>query len=122
MQKVIIMGFVGRDPEEKFTSNGKKLNYFPLGINVNKGGEKITFWYKVNCWGDIFSSVIPHIKKGNCLTVIGDLNPITTYQNKKGDIAIDLSINCHSINFVPLMNKKEEKKENDNIYDFGELQ
>ena len=88
MQKIFIIGFVGRDPEEKNIPGGKKLTTFPVGINVMKGGEKLTVWYKVNCWDERCASILPHIKKGSCVTVVGDLNPPVTYQNKRGDIAI----------------------------------
>ena len=120
MQKIFITGFVGRDPEEKFTSTGKKLTNFPIGIKVNKGGEKITIWYKVNCWGEQCISILPHIKKGNCVTVIGDLSPPTTYQNKKGDISIDMSISAQSISFVPSSKPREEKKEDPSIFELGD--
>lgn len=119
MQKIFITGFVGRAPEEKCTVEGKKVTTFPLAINVMKGGKKFTLWYKVKCWGEICASILPHIKKGNCVTVVGDLNPPTTYQNKQGDIAIDMSITCQSISFSPSSKNQEDKKEDPAIFDFG---
>jgi len=121
MQKIIVMGFVGRDPEEKYTSNGTKLTTFPLGINYTKGGEKLTVWYKINCWVDQCSNILPYIKKGKCITVMGELSPPTTYQNKKGDIAVDMSIKCQSIDFIPMPKEKapQETKEDPAVFDFG---
>lgn len=121
MQKMTIMGYVGRDPEERFTSGGKKITSFPMGILITKSGEKLTVWYKIQCWGDQFAAVLPHIKKGNLLIVGGDLNPPATYQNKKGDISIDLSIACQSINFVPLPKKEKKEKNQEDAFDFGDL-
>lgn len=120
MQKIFITGFVGRIPEEKFTAGGKKVTTFPLAINVKKGGEKLTLWYKVNCWEGICTSILSHIQKGNCVTVVGDLNPPTTYQNKQGDIAIDMSITCQSISFSPSYKSQEDKKEDPAVFDFGD--
>lgn len=119
MQKIFVTGFVGRAPEEKFTSNGKKVTSFPLGVNVTKAGEKLTVWYKVNCWGDYCSTILPHIKKGSCVTVVGDLNLPTTYQNKAGDIAIDMSIVAQSISFSPSSKPREEKKDDPSIVEWG---
>lgn len=119
MQKIFVTGFVGRDPEEKFTASGKKVTAFSIGINAKKGGEKLTIWYTVNCWGDSCCAVLPYVKKGNGLTVVGDLNPPTTYQNKAGDISIDMSITCQSIHFSPSSQPKEEKEGSD-PFDFGE--
>lgn len=112
MQKITVMGFVGRDPEEKFTSNNKKLVTFPLGINTSKNGEKLTIWYRINCWEGQCTKLLPYIKKGSCVIVMGDLSTPTTYQNKNGDISIDMSISAFSLSFGP-SNKKEENKENE---------
>ena len=121
MQKLFITGFAGRDPEERFTSGGKKIVSFPVGVNTMKGGEKLTIWYKVNCWDDQCRGITPHIKKGSCVTVVGDLNPPTTYQNKAGDIAIDMSISAQSIAFAPSSKPREEKKEDPAAFDFGDM-
>jgi len=119
MQKIFITGFVGRAPEEKFTAGGKKITVFPVGINVKKGGEILTLWYKINCWEETCASILSYIKKGSCVTIVGDLNAPTTYQNKKGDIAIDMSITCQSISFSPSSKNKENKKEDPAVFDFG---
>ena len=119
MQKIIAMGYVGRDPEERYTSGGRKVTSFPLGVNFNKGEEKITVWYGVSCWAPVEFAVLPYIKKGNLITVVGDLQPPTTYQSKDGDIKIDMTIRCNSISFVPLPKRPEEIKEDQSECDFG---
>lgn len=119
MQKIFVMGFVGRDPEERCTAGGKKVTTFPIGINFNKGGEKMTVWYRVNCWASTAAAILPFIKKGKPVTVVGDLNPPTTYQSKNGDIKIDMTITCDSISFIPIPKTPEEKKEDDAVFDFG---
>ncbi len=115
MQKIIVMGFVGRDPEERVTSTGKKVVSFPLGLNFKKHGEKLTVWYKVSSWNEQHSSILSYLKKGKCVIVMGDLSPPSTYQNKRGDISVDLSINADSISFGPSVKKENEK--DDSIID-----
>lgn len=120
MQKIFLIGYVGRDPEERVTAGGKKVSSFPLGISFSKGGEKITVWYRINCWDGSYYPILSHIKKGNCVTVIGDLSPPTTYQDKNGDIKIDMTVTCHSVSFTPNSKPKEERHERDeSIVDFG---
>jgi len=125
MQKMFLMGYVGRDPEERFTSGGKKVISFPVAVSVMKNKEKMTVWYKINCWDEKFSGIIPHIKKGSSLVIVGELNAPTTYQNKNGDIAIDLSIKANSIDFCPISkpeNKDDQKISKDpSVFDFGEV-
>lgn len=122
MQKIFLVGFVGRDPEERFTPTEKKVTSFPIGINMVKGGEKVTIWYKIACWNGQCSNIMPHIKKGSYLIICGDLNVPTTYQNKKGDISIDLSVSAHSISFVssPKQEKEEQKEDHPSVFEWGE--
>lgn len=131
MQKITIIGFVGRDPEERVTAGGRKLKTFPVAVNIKKSGETVTQWYKINCWESISSAVISYVKKGSLIVVMGDLNPISTYQNKKGDIVVDMSITCNSISFLPstkYIDKANEqtstapaaaKKEESSTFDWG---
>lgn len=120
MQKIFVMGFVGREPEERFTNNDEKVTTFPIGINYTKGGEKRTVWYRINCWGSIGSQQIPSLKKGKVITVIGTLKFPTAYQAKNGDIKIDMTITCDSISFVPIPKPMTEKKEEESVFNFGE--
>jgi single-stranded DNA-binding protein len=113
----MMTGFVGREPEERFTNNGKKVNSFPLAINFMKNGEKVTIWYKVLCWNNMGENILPHLKKGSCITVFGDLNPPSTYQNKKGDIAIDMSVNAQSISFLPTLKTEKEEKKDPSVFE-----
>jgi len=122
MKKIFLTGFVGRDPEERFTSNNVKVTSFPLCINHTQGGEKISIWFKISCWKDSCGHILPHVKKGSCVTVVGDFNPPSTYQNKKGETAIDMSVKALSIDFSPshAKEKKEDASVSDPaIFDFG---
>lgn len=111
MQKMIVTGFVGGDPDEKVTASGKKITSFSIGVNTKKGDEKFTCWYKINCWEDKFSRVLPYIKKGSMLTVMGNFNIPTSYTNKLGHDKIDLSISCESIDFIPMPKPVEDASE-----------
>ena len=115
MQKIFLIGFVGRDPEEKFTSGGKKVTSFPIGINSSKKEDAKTSWYKIACWESQCASILPFIKKGSCISVIGDLQTPSLYQTKKGEPGIDLSVSAHSISFMP-SSKKEEKKDDESVF------
>ena len=122
MQKIFLTGFVGRDPEEKFTAEDNKVTCFPVGITVKKGGKPLTLWYKIKCWGSYCKQILPHIKKGNCVTVVGDLNPPTTYQNKEGTISIDMSINAQSICFTPRSKEIIKKEDEFSLNKEGEVE
>lgn len=79
----------------------------------------MTLWYRVNCWASTAAAILPFIKKGKPVTVVGDLNPPTTYQSKNGDIKVDMTISCDSISFIPVPKSPEEKKDDESVFDFG---
>ena len=100
MQKIIVIGHVGKEPQEKNTNSGKKVITFSLCI---KTGKESVQWYSINLWQDkinLFASILPHIKKGSRLHIIGDLNAPTIYTNKNNESQINMSINPLSISFV----------------------
>lgn len=115
MEKILINGFVGKDPVEKITSSGKKLVIFPVGVRSRNSStnseESSTNWYEVNIWNDKFSSLIPYIKKGYPVIIIGSLNPIFIYTKKDGTSAAKLSITPDSINFSASLHKKNQEQE-----------
>jgi len=87
MNKVLLVGRLGADPEEKVTLNGKRLAKFPLAIhrwqkndapsdtkNQSDGGftEK-TEWHRIVCWGKSADRALEHVRKGQAVFVEGQL-------------------------------------------------
>jgi len=100
MQKLTIIGNLGRDPEERFTNTGKKVIGFPVAVRVTK--EK-TQWYEIAIWEEriqVFSKILPYFKKGSRICILGDLNVADPYKGKDGNVKIKLRIIPDSLNFV----------------------
>lgn len=131
MQKVTLIGNLGRDPEEKTTSNGKKFISISLGVNSSKNE---TTWYQCNIWEDrlpLFSGMLPHLKKGSRVLVMGDLSQMSTYEAKDGTTKVSCKVNPFSITFVGAKPEKsaeyldlesrvnERIKQNDSLYGHG---
>jgi len=110
MHKILIAGFLGKDPEEKFTKTGTKVTSFSVAVTVARSTGKETVWYKVNCWKDTFSKILTHLKKGSCVIIAGDLSVPRAFVNKAGETGIDLTISCDSITFPPSSGKKDQEK------------
>ena len=118
MQKVILTGFVGKNPEEKFTSSGTKVTSFSLAVSIRDGKEEKTVWYNINCWKDTFSAMIFYVKRGVPLTIVGELKFPSVYKKQDGTPGINMTVNCESISFLP-GRKEEEKKEEKKPDDSG---
>ena len=111
MQKITLVGNLGRDPEERFTGTGKKVMTLSLAVQVSKD---LTMWYELSIWEDkipMFQGIIPHLKKGSRLFVIGDLMAPRCYLSKQGEPKVSLKVQPFSISFLPGGGKKEEEEE-----------
>ena len=79
LNRVQLIGRLGRDPEARFTANGKKYATFTLAVNrtwKSATGEKqeATDWFLVNAWGKLADICLSYLKKGRLVFVEGRLN------------------------------------------------
>lgn len=70
---IILLGKLGRDPEMRYTSDGKPVTTFSLAVNDYVNKEKVTAWFKVTVWGNRAETANQYLKKGSSVQVIGKL-------------------------------------------------
>ena len=78
VNKVILVGNVGRDPELRYTPGGTPVATFTLATNeawTSKTGEKQerTEWHRIVVWGKQAEIAGEYIKKGRQIYVEGSL-------------------------------------------------
>lgn len=109
---VEIAGYLGDDPEERFTPTGKKVISLRVATRVRQGGRDETVWWRVNIWGDRFDKMIPHLKKGSSVIIIGEMAKPETYVAKDGTTQVSLSLNAEIVKFSPFgRNDREPRQE-----------
>lgn len=97
-----IAGHLGRDPETRFTANGQKVTTFTVAVNHRRGGkEDVTMWVRVTVWGDRYDKMLPHLKKGSAVIVLGELQPPTIYSDKEGRQQVSMELTAEIIKFSP---------------------
>ncbi len=79
-QKVIIVGNLGRDPEMRYTPDGRSVTTFTVATNEtwtdNDGQrQKRTTWWRVTAWGRTAEACNEYLSKGRTVLVEGRLNP-----------------------------------------------
>ncbi|MBK9211652.1 MAG: single-stranded DNA-binding protein [Saprospiraceae bacterium] len=79
MNKVFLLGNLGKDPEFRKLDNGTQVAKFPIATNESykdKAGEwkQITEWHDVVCWRDLATRVEKNLKKGSTILVEGKLS------------------------------------------------
>jgi single-strand DNA-binding protein len=109
MNTVDVIGNIGSAPEVKTLDNGMKVTSFNLASNQRQKKEDVTTWWKITLWGNDYDGIIPHLKKGSLIMVVGEMQPPKIYTSK-GENRINLQIDAKMIKFIPI-GKKEEAKE-----------
>jgi single-strand DNA-binding protein len=88
VNKVILVGRLGRDPETRFTSSGQAVANFSIATDESykdKSGErqKRTEWHKIVVWGKQAEIAQQYLKKGSLLYLEGRIQS-REWQDKEG--------------------------------------
>lgn len=119
MNKVIIIGNLGRDPEMRFTPSGQAVTKFSVASTrqyKNSAGEQVkeTTWFSVEAWGKLAEICNQYLKKGAKVYVEGRIKPDKTtgsphvYEKKDGSAGASFEVAAIEIQFL---DGKTEKKE-----------
>ena len=89
LNRVQLIGRLGKDPEGKFTPTGKKVVHFSMAISnrwKSKEGEtkEYTEWVNIETWGRLGEVCQEYLKKGSLVYLEGRLKT-DRYEDKDGD-------------------------------------
>ena len=77
LNRVQLIGYLGRDPESKFTPTGKRVCHFSMGVTQRwkAAGEmkEYTDWFNIEAWGRLGEISQEYLKKGSLVFVEGRL-------------------------------------------------
>ena len=76
LNKAMIIGNLGRDPEMRYTPNGQAVTQFTVAVNRNFRGQdgewqEETEWFRVVAWGQTGERAAEHLRKGGKVYVEG---------------------------------------------------
>jgi single-strand DNA-binding protein len=88
VNKVILVGRLGRDPETRYTSGGQAVANFSIATDESykdRNGErqKRTEWHKIVVWGKQAEIAQQYLKKGSLLFIEGRIQS-REWQDKEG--------------------------------------
>ena len=89
LNRVQLIGFLGRDAEARYTPKGTKYATFTVAVNrtwKSAEGEKheLTDWFLVNAWGRLADISVQYLKKGRLIFVEGRLQT-DRWEDPKGE-------------------------------------
>ena len=100
--KLTIVGNLGKDPEMKYTTDGKAVTTFSVAAS-NRKDE--TTWFRVSTWDKQAEACNQYLRKGSKVLVEGRLksnsdgNP-NVYQRKDGTWASSYEVVAESVKFL----------------------
>jgi single-strand DNA-binding protein len=78
LNKAMIIGNLGRDPEMRYTPSGQPVTQFTVAVNRNFKGQdgnwqEETEWFRVVAWGPLAERTAEYLRKGRKVYVEGRL-------------------------------------------------
>ena len=104
MNKIIVIGNLGRDPEMRYTPNGQSVTSFSIASNrkyTTAAGEQReeTEWFNVSAWGRHAELCNQYLTKGQQVYVEGRLHS-RTYETRDGQTRFVNEINLTDVQFL----------------------
>jgi single-strand DNA-binding protein len=108
LNKVMLIGNLGRDPEMRYTPGGKAVTAFSLACSrswVTSGGERreATEWFNVVSWGNLAEICSQYLRKGSKVYVEGRLQT-RRWENAEGQTCYRTEVVA---NEMIMLDKKE---------------
>ena len=104
MNKVLVIGNVGNDPEMRYTPNGNPVTSFSVATNrryTTSDGEQReeTEWFRVSAWNKLAETCNQYVTKGMKVYVEGRLKS-DTWTGNDGETRFSLEISAHDVRFL----------------------
>jgi single-strand DNA-binding protein len=100
--KIQIVGNLGRDPELRYTPNGRPVTEFSVAVNQSTKNQQTnewveaTDWFRVSVWGDRAERAAENLRKGTRVLVDGRFRT-REYETKDGRKGLSLEITADTV-------------------------
>jgi single-strand DNA-binding protein len=104
VNKVILIGNLGRDPELRYTQGGQAVANFTLATSerfANKSGEQQerTEWHRIVAWGKTGELCAQYLSKGRSVYIEGRLQT-REWEDKEGQKRSTTEIVAQNVTFL----------------------
>jgi single-strand DNA-binding protein len=102
--KITIVGYLGRDPELRYTADGTPVCNFSVATTERRKGksgdmQEITTWFRVNLWRRQAEVANQYLTKGRQVYIEGRLTQ-NEYQDRDGNTRTSLEVQATDIQFI----------------------
>ncbi len=75
LNRIQLIGYLGRDPESRFTPSGKRVTHFSLGVTqhwrTGDDNRESTEWINVEAWERLSETCEEYLRKGSLVYIEG---------------------------------------------------
>src|SRR5688500_15695607 len=103
LNRVQLIGYLGRDPESKYTSTGKRVTDFPIAIThrwKDEAGEarEHTEWMNIEAWDRLAETCHEYLGKGSLVYIEGRMK--TDRYEDEGETRYFTKVVARSVQFL----------------------
>jgi len=117
INKVILIGRLGKDPEMRFTPTGKAVTSFSMAtdetwLDQNNERQKRTEWHRIVVWGKLGETCAKYLAKGKQVYIEGRIQT-REWTDKEGNKRYSTEIVANAMQMLSPMDSSETKELND---------
>jgi single-strand DNA-binding protein len=105
LNKVTIIGNVGRDPNLRYLENGRAVCDFSVATNERwkdrESGEprERTTWFRVTCWNGLAETVGQYVQKGRQIYIEGRVD-VSAWLDQESGARATLEVRADTVKFL----------------------
>ncbi len=111
LNRVQLIGRLGKDPETRFTPNGKKVAHFSLAVSQRRktaegDAKEYTEWVNIEAWDRLGEICSQYLHKGSLIYVEGRIKT-DKYEDKGGETKYYTKVVLQALQ---MLDKKQEEE------------
>ena len=121
-QKIIVVGYLGNDPEMRYTPSGQAVTNFSVASSrryTGSDGQLVdeTTWFRISVWGRQAETTNQYLRKGSRVLVEGRLSPDRTtggpriWTRQDGTPAASFEVSAGQVRFLSSRQEDEAYQE-----------
>ncbi len=123
LNKVMIIGNLGKEPELRYTPSGRPVTTFPVAVSrtwKSNNGEKRsdTEWFKVVAWGKLAEICKEYLNKGQQVYIEGRLQT-RRWEDKEGQQRTTVELIATEMTMLGDRREKNQTEEDNAPSDFS---
>ena len=113
VNKVILIGNLGKDPEVRYTASGQAVANFPIAtteVGSSKDGNKqeYTEWHRIVAWGRLAEICGEYLTKGKSVYIEGSIRT-RSWEDKEGNKRWTTEVVARSMQILSPSGEKSEQ-------------